>query len=380
MRPGEALAELERAGLRPVLEAALARYKRDGALGRSRPQLAAPAWDALFRLTGRDTCTLDLAEVDAALRRSRYGVGLPEVLEALNGGPIVVRRQARVDRDAAFAVLLADVPDPEWRAALEHGEAGAGLLRRMLDEPDLPGKLLLVARALDVLRDQAAGRLPVLAANLAGDAHALDPDRPAGQLLEAAYLTLDLAPPPRDGVSSSVLVANLCGESWLKATSGRALWLPWREVDRLDKVSALNNTLWIVENPAPFEALLDALGTEATLLCTSGQPSAAGMALLSKCTVGTEVWVSCDLDLGGLRIAARLVGALGRRVRPWRMDAPDLDMALARSGGVPVGAEVAGQAALFPDLVAAMLRRNRGAHQETLLPELVEDVVRKVEG
>ena len=60
----------------------------------------------------------------------------------------------------------------------------------------------------------------MLAARLTGDAHALDADRLAGQLLEAACIALNLAPPERDGVSSSVLVVNLRGESWLEAARG----------------------------------------------------------------------------------------------------------------------------------------------------------------
>lgn len=373
MHPREALAELEKAGLRPVLEAALARYRRDGELGRSRPDLEPQDWDALLRLTGGQTRTLDLAALDTALREKRYQIGLPELLEALNGGPIVVRRQTRLDRGAAYSALLAELPDAEWRAALENGEAGAGLLRRMLGEVDLAGTLRLVARALDALRGTRAKRLPVLAASLVGDAHALDSNRPAGQLLEAACTALGLEPPQRDGVSSSVLVANLRGESWLEAACGRALWLPWREVASLGEVSALGNRLWIVENPAIFEALLDAVGGSATLLCTYGQPSVACMDLLSKLDVDGEAWVSCDLDLGGLRIAARLARALGSQFRPWRMNAVDLELALERSSGVPVGPEVVGQADLFPDLVASLCR-GRGAHQESLLPELVEDV------
>jgi uncharacterized protein (TIGR02679 family) len=359
------LAELEHHGLRHVLELALERFKRDEMLGKVSGSLEVSDRVALERLLGKSVRTLDLAQLDTALRASRYETSLVSVLEVLHGGPIQSRKSQRENRDAQFVNALNRVSDLEWRELLERDGAGAAIIKRSLREGVSCG-LEIVSAALRALRI-APERLPVLAANLAGDAHAFDRDRLEGRILLAALDALSLEKPMRDGVSSSVLVANL-PVTWLV---GRCVHLPWREVVKLEPqvCDAL-----LVENPAVFEGLLEA-GVKRVLICTEGQPSAACIALLDRCS--GLLRVSLDFDLGGLRIARRLLERYGSRWHPWRWNPGAYRLALQRGGGLEFRPDFQTAlepfSSLFPELIPAMMLEGRAAHHEVLLPELIDD-------
>jgi uncharacterized protein (TIGR02679 family) len=359
------LAELERHGLRHVLELALERYKRDETLGKVSGVLEGSDRAALERLLGRSVRVLDLRQLDLALRASRYETGLVSVLEVLHGGPIQSRKSQRENRDAKFVTALDRVSDLEWRALLERDGAGTTLIKRSLRE-NVACNLEVVSEAIRALR-VSPERLPVLAANLAGDAHAFDRDRLEGRILLAALDALGLEKPMRDGVSSSVLVANL-PVAWL---AGRCVHLPWREVIKLGPqvCDAL-----VVENPAVFEGLLEA-GVRHAMVCTAGQPSAACIALFDRCS--GILRLSLDFDLGGLRIAQRLLERYGSRLHPWRWNSSTYRLALQRGGGLEFRPDfqiaLESFTSLFPELIAAMMLEGRAAHHEVLLPELIAD-------
>ncbi len=342
------LAALTALGLRPVLTAALERYRRTGDLGRSRPDLAPGDWEALSRLTGKkEGRTLDLAVLDAALRRSRHAVPLLDVLEELNGGPIRVRRQERDAFAASWAQVLAAVHDADWREVLQEGGGGASLLQKSLKHGlEIGPSVQTVAAALRVARAERLS-FPLLAARLTGDAHALD-------------------------VSSAALCVGLRGPAWLTGAAGHVLALPLREVLRLEGLHAPGNRVWVVENPSIFEAL-HAACPRTPLICTSGQPGAATVELLRRLPTSTTAFLSCDLDTGGLRIAAFLRRSVPLDWQPWRMDAAAYALACSR-GTVPLSGSVSGLAALFPGLVPLLEESGRGAHQENLLPELLADL------
>ncbi len=365
-------------GLRPVLEAALERYKRTGELGRSRPDLSPTDWEALSRLTGgRAGPPLDLAVLDEALRRSSHGVSLPEVLTELNGGPIRVRRQEREAFATAWAGVLEQVPDTDWREVLHDGEGGANLLQKAVKGgAEVAPTVRTVAAALALARAETLS-FPVLAARITGNAHALDDDQLGGKVFRAAAERLGIPRPERDGVSSVALCANLRGavgrsSGWLTGTAGHTLALPLREVQQLEGLHAPQNRVWVLENPSVFEAL-HAAHPHASLICTSGQPGAAITELLRRLPPSTTAFLSCDLDVGGLRIASFLRRNITLNWQSWRMDAQAYALACTR-GTVALSGLVAGFAGLFPELVAAMEAGGVGAHQENLLPELLADI------
>ena len=360
MKAADALRDLERRGYRALLELALQRYKRDLTLGRVSQKLDSSAQALLTGLYGRTARGLDLREFDAALRSSRFEIGLVELLEALHGQPIQSSRQQRDALEERWDALLEQVSDEEWRAALT--ENGSRVLRREFRNTFAlePTILETVTRALAALRSHAAP-LPVLSTSVAGDAHALDPDTTAGALLLEACAILEIEPPLRNGVSSHALIANL------PIFAGACLRLPLRTVLELSAVSC---DALLLENPAVFEALLTA-GVTQPMLCTDGQPSAACMALLGKLT--GRLLLSVDFDLGGLRIAQRVEKTFSKRVTPWLFDAEAYRTALERSGGFALSANRLEPYVLdHPALVRSMQATARGAHQEALLPELTK--------
>jgi uncharacterized protein (TIGR02679 family) len=373
MNPREGLRALEHAGLRRILERALERYRRDGDL-HGKAKLKPEETEALKRLTGRPSRNLDLTELDTALRESKkYAIGLLPVLEALNGGPILVRRERRADLETRWLALLEGSLDAEWRASLERGEAGAKRLRLALrDGLELESTVRTVSQTITALRLETS-RLPVLAARVAGNAHALDADTLAGQVLQDAITALGIEAPVRDGVSSSVLIARIEGAPWLEALGDRAVHLPWREVVTLEHLRSHTGQTLVVENPSVFEALLETNCTHA-LVCTQGQRSLAALELLDRLE-GT-LWLNCDFDWGGLWIFTSLLERYATRIRAWRFNAANYLAALERSGGVPLERDLEPFAARFPELVLEMRAHQRGAHQEAILPDLIEDAHR----
>ncbi len=370
MSPTEVLQALKQAGLERVLNLALERYRRDGKLGRSQPALSPAELEALQRLTGQTHRTLDLQLLDEALQRSRYQTGLVAVLETLQGGPILPRRVLREQEARQWTELLGQVAHPGWREALSREEAGAGLLRQLLREGADLSFIQTISKALGLL-EQQPWRSSVLGAQLTGDAHFFDSDRPPGRLLQAAVEALGLVGLLRDGVSSTVLCAGVLGDAWLEAGQGRALCLTWREVNTLGPLNAIRNRVWVVENPSVFEGLLEAVGPAATLVCTSGQPSAAAWALLDRLASRAILWVSCDFDLGGLRIAGGLYQRYPHAFVPWRFDRQTYLEGLSSGSGLPLQPNLP---YLFPDLCEAMQHQARAIHQELILPRLIQDL------
>ena len=211
MTPHETLLALERKGLRHVLEIALERFKRTGELSRVSMKLKGTDLEVLRRLTEQKSRVLDLRLLDAALGSSIYAVSLEAVLTALNGAPIVVRRDVKSRFETGYAALLERVTNLEWRETLMTKSASANVLKRALKEntDDLKLTLEYVQTALE----QLGTRKPILASQVTGDAHGFDKDRLAGKLLDAALQDLNLEPPMRDGVSSSVLALLLLLET-----------------------------------------------------------------------------------------------------------------------------------------------------------------------
>lgn len=372
------LAELDRLGLRPVLEAALKRYRRDGALGTSRPDLSPEAWERLSRLTGEPPGrTLNLAVLDQALLLSRYSVGLEDVLTELNGGPVMIRRQEQERTGRDWDAAVDGVPHHAWQTLLREGQGGATALkaefRRTGSVTDL---VQLISRALTALHE--APSFPVLAAQVSGDAHALDQERLAGRVFRSALDDLGWPPPERDGVSRTVLCAGLLGTVWLEAALGHCLALPLREVLRLPAIEVPGQRLYVVENPSVFEALHEAF-PRLPLVCTQGQAGPSVTGLLSRLPPTTTAYLSCDLDLGGLRIATFVMQAVELNWRPWRMD-PESYALACRRGSLPLAGELLSPAQPLVELAEQMARTGLGAHQENLLPELLEDLRNRPEG
>jgi len=350
---------------------------------------------------------ISLRDVEEELLcRSAFPCSLRDALEAYFGETFVTRKEAqaqdtaqwddflrRMSRAAPSELLpfLAELRS-DWK---QHGSV-------------LEDSLRLVFRAVVNLpaRQGATERLPVFANRIAGDPHAFDPDRLAGRLLlrglaallpiaaagtesDATWRSMLLAAAglDRDDVSSTVLAVGLVGnEPLLRAArdTGAALAYPLRTLQQWEAVGAHRGVAFVVENPAVFGAFLDrwreggVSTTEwPTLVCTSGQLSAAAVVLLDRLVKGGAVIrYSGDFDVGGLRIARGLLRQYGEAIRLWRMDAEAYRLAVAAGGRPLKDAELRALSTLsveFADLVGQMEQVGQAGYQEALTELLWED-------
>ena len=342
---------------------------------------------------------MELADVEAILRRGPWPLGLADAVETLTG-PVVDRVGERERTTAAWADAEARLRDAaarftgvgewwaQWCAAGGLKRAARAEAARTAADPGpriAAGLVDLAAAVLEVL-PSAGEPLAVLARRITGDAHALDASRPLGRLTAAA-VEAAFAPGARSSrdawaaagvvlstVASTVLCLGAPGVSEhdtsdttdpaARATASalevmRGARMPL--VLTLDQVrsggvAALppHRVIHVCENPTIVEVAADLWGRSAAtgtddaadpvLVCTWGQPSTAVVDLL---TILTDGGAQCryhgDFDWPGLRIAE----ALHQRIpwTPWRYTARDY---LAAVAGDPVSLRLAGRAALSP--------------------------------
>jgi uncharacterized protein (TIGR02679 family) len=392
------------------------------ALGRSEQEELA---NLLGRPLGRsDKVRVPLPELDEALRRSRFQVGLGAVLEA-GHGRLVTRRQEREEAEARWQDWLShleqglpDQPDVRnWFSGIETGTSPSGRwCRRTYREDPVAATRAAqsVGTALGSLPVQS-GRyelLAVFAARLIGDPHAFDAGQPAGALLmhtlaehfeppdaglrpsEARALLLDRAGLGVDQVSSTVLVSNLAGAVCgglphpvvaVMAEYGGAWPLILGEVRGWEEATACHGQAYLVENPPVFAHLLESVAKlppqeRPTLICTGGFLSAAAVRLLDLLAAsGTAMRYGGDFDRNGLSIAGWLTDRYGAHLHLWRMGPVDYRMA-AQGGGKPLSEEEceALQAVSGPlaQTAQAVLRGGLSAYQERLVDQLSADLLK----
>ncbi|HWB71121.1 MAG TPA: TIGR02679 family protein [Egibacteraceae bacterium] len=345
------------------------------------------------------------ATLDAALRASRVGAGLVDVLEAL-GGRLADRRADRARSRAAWdAVWDLDHPAldrPEvaqWLAALRR----VGTLRRLAPDTDAAAALLRQALAVVDRLPERAVPLSVLAAETVGDPHALDQRQPLATLvLRAAALMGDREAPTSargrrqlwaevgvvcDPLSVSVLVLGLRlhgTDIVADAANDHAgfavpLRLTLHQLATTDTLRSPQQRIMACENPAVVAAATARLGEleeEAVhpLVCVEGMPDVAADRLLSGLADGgATLAFHADFDWGGLRIG----NVLHHRYRavPWRFTAQDYRAAVAATRSGERLSARSGRAVWDPHLAPAMRQADRAVAEEQLLESLLSDLV-----
>jgi len=387
------------------------------------------------RPPGHGALRVRLIDLDNWLQQSGFHCSLEDALTAYAGE----RPGSRAAERSHAQQEVARARD-RWRQMLEQAAEGlppdAGgrrwlvdgahgipwLLRRFQPGPDaaLPEKRALVrtvAAALSQLPLGEPRRLAVFANDLAGSPHALDPDQEAGRLLTLGLLDLYGAEAEIDAsagerlsaadrrqlyahagllsetVSSTVAVYNLAaaarrdGSQDPRVTGPPTLQiLPLRSLLQWSSVRSALPDVFIVENPAVFEDLVDALEREEqaagtpTLICTAGWLNLAAWRLLDLLVSTGDVahfFYSGDFDLAGLRIAGSVRTRYLDRFQPWRLTAEDYRLA-DRDEGTTASAEelrqLAGLSPDFPDLVPVIQEAGRWAYQEAITTFLLDDL------
>lgn len=424
-RRDRARAALRGAEYGPLWEQARRRLERNGLSLEGTP-LRLPNLDsgqrrAIAGLVGASAAgdrplSVRLETLDDRLRGGAANVGLIEWLELL-GGTIrnrpAEREHAETEREASWSAtaahpVLADRPDLQaWVADVRR----SGTATRMAGS--VPSGAELTRRVLDVVAVLPADNLTLaqLAAQLTGDAHALDRDQALGRLAHAAIRAPDEANDQPDGAADNgpnggVPAASGWRRRWARqgvicdelSVSALALNLPTSGADltshvvrehrrcgepiRLTlrqladaKLGVPPGTLVrICENPSVLAHAATTLEHEAApLVCVEGVPNTAALALLDLLVVdGAEFAYHGDFDWGGLRITRSIIKRYG--AKPWRFGVDDY-VAAASSGTLPLGQPGAGVAAPWsPGLVEAMTTHNVAIHEEQVLGDLLKDL------
>ncbi|WP_213954908.1 MULTISPECIES: TIGR02679 family protein [unclassified Variovorax] len=383
-------------------------------------QLQPAEREALALLSGRPakaarSLRLDLAELQARLQAAGIAGSLREALEHLDGPitDLVAERDAQ--QSTWLAMLSRTGRDPRLQAWLQAGTA-AGLLKR-LSRQDADAADILLSQAGKVLGRMPATGLPrsQLAAQVLGDAHALDAGRPVAALVLAAWRhgeairdmpavdagdgdfddTRDepLGPAAderardiwaRAGVlvnelARPVLVLNLPVPvdldtvPWLRGEPAY-LSLRWllRAAPRWD---VADRTVFVCENPNLLAIAAEQLGTRcAPLICTDGMPAAAQRTLLQQLVrSGARLRYHGDFDWAGLRIANHVLRHAG--AAPWRMGMADYETAAraaAPARHTLTGSET--EAVWDVQLAPAMRRHGLAIAEEAVAESLFNDL------
>lgn len=348
--------------LEPLRKRLRGRYERgrvEGAFTLSRLDAAERA--ALEGLLGRrsraaNSMRLSVEELDAALVTAGVAADLRTALESLDG-PIADRAAEAAARRSAWDTVLAAVPPP-LRPALATA-VDVGLLKRLAGDDPARAKTLLQAAAavLDQLPARGMQRSR-LAAQVLGDAHALDAGRPLATLLLRALRNADGERPRDTWAAAGVLVNELARPALTlnlppvdaaalgalidaARRHGEPLHLNLRALLQAGGAWPVRGVdVYVCENPSVVVAAANHLGAACPpLLCTEGMPAAAQRILLGQLAdSGALLHYHGDFDWPGIRIGNIVIGRFG--ARPWRFGVADYTPRPGRAlAGSPVAAD-----------------------------------------
>jgi uncharacterized protein (TIGR02679 family) len=357
---------------------------------------------ALAALVGRpqrlsDSLAIDVRLVDESLRRAGIADSLRDALERLDG-PIIDLAALRQHRQAQWSAVLAGCRH-DGLIDLLRSPLQLGLLKRLAKQ-DSAAAGRLCARAEAVLQRLPAGGLPrsQLAAEVLGDAHALDDGQPVATLVLAVQRRLaepveeveaEMRPVgerARDvwaavGVlvnelARPALFLNLPVEGQASHPSGEPGFLSLRALLRTPpRWNVDGREVHVCENPNLVAIAADRLGARCRpLVCTDGMPGAAQRALLTQLSrAGARLRYHGDFDWPGVTIANSVMRTFAAQA--WRFGAVDYLAAIATQrerlpslDGTPV------IAAWDDALTAAMTRHGIPVPEEGLAESLLQDL------
>ena len=395
------------------------KYKSLGRVGGSIKLggLSSEEREVLSGFCGRDyqdstQLVIKLAEVEKILQQSRFDIDLPSFLEMYFGRKIVPNKdiaQAESKKWLDFFDRMKDYSFTEltleWLVGLYDGKsAGYRTLLSMYrqNEREAFNLLKLCVEALDRLVKYQGRRqwLPVFAAILTGDPHALDMQNPLGRLLfyglhhmfqlpeteyqaERRKILFSKAGLEEDDLSSNVIVAGLkvkagdLREQLFNSAVETAspLVLPLRFLEQPTTWDFM--AVYVMENPSVFSTLLDYLGGDSkipAMVCSSGQPSVAALKLLDQlAAAGCIIYYSGDFDHKGLEIGQRLAERYSASFCPWFFNTAAYLQTYRKVKMSPEQSKkLAGLEVSWDDrLIKTMLEAGAIVYQEVLLEQMV---------
>jgi uncharacterized protein (TIGR02679 family) len=343
-------------------------------------------------VSGRRTVSLE--DLAAGVERIT-GRTLVDTLAELGHAPAgrreaaAARQAASRDRRAGLAAVVEELsPSHAWLPGWADAAWRDGLFAgRSADEVDIT-----VRRVVAVVRHGGAGRSRTeVAAQLLGDAHALDSATPLATLVTRALVERDGPGPerqvweraglPLDLVSAPVLTWGLAllGDSPVAVAAramtaaGLPLHLSAVALRQAPPRVARGTPLLVVENPRLVEsAALRRL--PAGVLCTNGNATTAPTEAIGALhDAGARLRYHGDIDVPGLAMTGR---AADLGCDPFRMAAPDYLAALAAAAedGVTLPHDPAPvpPTPWDPDLAVAFAAHRLVVHEERVMDDVLD--------
>ena len=345
----------------------------------------------------RDRVSVDLAALDRRLRQRSGLGGLFDVLPLVTGAPLsdrpALRAESAASREEPLLLALELVPTA-WAGEWVNNLRRHGLLTHRADALEVVRQAAAVLLAVvEPARGVARSRVE-LAAQVVGDAHALDQDRLLHQVVVRGLAAASGASVPvsaaarralwedygvaPDLVSRTCLMLGLAPSGDgplarrldLAAEAGDPVHLTDWDLKRIPEPWQPGRSVVLVcENPRVLEAIAERQVARQPVVCTSGEPNTVVTRLLERLTAaGHSLRYHGDFDWSGIAIANRLVQRFG--ATPWRMGAVDYEEQVRPDAPRLSGIEV--EAAWDPDLSAAMRVCGRALHEEAILPTLLD--------
>jgi len=379
-------------------------------------ELSAEEHAALASLLGRPqrrsrSLRIDVRRIDADLRRAGLASSLRDALERLDG-PILHLARARLRLQTLWSGVVDGCGHPGL-ADLLRAPAGIGLLKRLArQEPAVAARLC--HHAEEVLRHLPANGVTrsQLAAEVLGDAHALDNGRGTAALVLAVWRQTaapardengDMPQEPREDADLEPAGGGeRAREIWARAgvlvneLARPALFLnlPTREAgsDRRPlgepayaslrsllrsppRWDAAGRTVFVCENPNLLAIAADQWGAGcAPLVCTDGMPAAAQRCLLSQLAqAGARLRYHGDFDWPGLRIGNHVMREHG--AEPWRFGAIDYLAAVEAAPSMAHPLEGQAVEASWDAALTLAMREHRVAiAEEAVATSLLQDL------
>ena len=198
---------------------------------------------------------------------------------------------------------------------------------------ELKRKIILIINSLNKLPylNNEYENIAVFSAVNTRDSHFFDIDKFTGRLfIKAISFIIDKDEPKdineinevyyevgilKDEISNHTTIYGLnafnMDSSEVKAVNSFNLWKEPLQISisnllKIDYLEAINNTVFIFENPAVFHKILKVNGDNISLICTSGQLNLSSYILLNKIRNLKNIYYAGDFDPEGLMIAYKI--------------------------------------------------------------------------
>ena len=198
---------------------------------------------------------------------------------------------------------------------------------------ELKRKIILIINSLNKLPylNNEYENIAVFSAVNTKDSHFFDSDKFTGRLfIKAISFILNKDDPKdineinelyyevgilKDEISNHTTIYGLnafnIDSSEVKAVNSFNLWKEPLQISisnllKIDYFEAINNTVFIFENPAVFHKILKVNGDNISLICTSGQLNLSSYILLNKIRNLKNIYYAGDFDPEGLMIAYKI--------------------------------------------------------------------------